>query len=230
MATIKHIIRTFFITVGVYFFLSCIIALTPYPFWLRHWMGTSLSAYHFKPDYIIMLGGNGMPSDENLMRLYFAAESYKEFPNAEIVILHQFDTNSIRKMKEELMLRGVPGRKIQFELHGTNTRSQCLALSKHFPQTFSSKILIVTSPEHVLRSVLTFRKVGYKLIGACPAFETNTTANLNYKTKKIGGKKYIPDVGSSIGLRYNFWNYLKLEIICLRELVALGYYQWNGWI
>jgi hypothetical protein len=53
---------------------------------------------------------------------------------------------------------------------------------------------------------------------------------LKYSHKKLGGKKFTPDVSENMGLRYNYWNYLKLEITCLREFAALCYYKVNGWI
>ena len=35
----------------------------------------------------------------------------------------------------------------------------------------------------------------------------------------------MPEVGNNLNIRYNFWNYLKLEITCLREFSAIAYYK-----
>jgi hypothetical protein len=51
-----------------------------------------------------------------------------------------------------------------------------------------------------------------------------------YAHKAIGGKPYVPDVSRAPGFRYTFWNYLKLEVTCLREYVAIAYYRLNGWL
>ena len=40
----------------------------------------------------------------------------------------------------------------------------------------------------------------------------------------------MPDISGNPDLRYTFWNYLKLEITCLREYVAIAYYWMNDWI
>jgi hypothetical protein len=54
--------------------------------------------------------------------------------------------------------------------------------------------------------------------------------DLGYGHRRIGGKAWVPDVSQEAGLRYTFWNYLKLEITCLREYVAIAYYWLNDWI
>ncbi|MFM7902050.1 MAG: hypothetical protein ACKPAD_08695, partial [Bacteroidota bacterium] len=75
-----------------------------------------------------------------------------------------------------------------------------------------------------------FNKVGFEKVIAVPAFENAMFLDLDYDFRKIGGRAYVPDVSASNGLRYDFWNYLKLEIICIRETFALVYYRINGWI
>lgn len=89
---------------------------------------------------------------------------------------------------------------------------------------------MVSSPEHVYRSLLTFRKLGFSGITGAPAFEQALFSDLAYQHLSIGGKTYLPDVSTQTDLRYTLWNYLKLEITCLREYLALVYYKWNDWI
>jgi len=170
-----------------------------------------------------------MPSEENLIRLYYTAVvgNTGNFP---VIVAHPFDSTVYDKIKQELMIRGIDSSRIFFEKSGSNTRAQALNLVKYFPETVHSKIVLVTSPENVLRSVLVFRKLGFTNVGGCPAFGSDMNIDLSFDSNLLGGKKYIPDVGNNLKLRYNFWNYLKLEIICLREFTALGYYKLMGWI
>jgi hypothetical protein len=91
--------------------------------------------------------------------------------------------------------------------------------------------LLVTSPEHMRRAVLVFRKVGFTRINALPAFENALEADLVFKDDELGGNKLpIPDIGGNISVRYQFWNHLKYEILIAREMTALSYYKLRGWI
>jgi len=99
-----------------------------------------------------------------------------------------------------------------------------------YPGITNEKVVVVTSPENMYRTIKTFKKLNFKFTGGLPAFENAMFVNLEYNHRRVGGKAYVPDVSSSLDLRYNFWNYLKLEITCLRELVAILYYKLNGWI
>ena len=229
----KYILKTLKIitvTLGCIAFIMCILAFTSAPYWTRYWLGTTQGKYCFNPDYIVMLGGSGMPSEDNLMRLYHTAIVAKKYPKATVFILHPKDSTVYWKMKNELIDKQIDSSRISFDSIGTNTRAQALGLLKINPKIIDSKIVIVTSPEHVLRSILVFRKAGFKNVGACPAMDSDMNIDLSFDGKKLGGRRYIPDVGKNINMRYNFWSYLKIEIICLREFTALGYYKLKGWI
>ena len=89
---------------------------------------------------------------------------------------------------------------------------------------------IVTAPENMYRTLLSFRKLGFAKVSGAPAFDQAMFIDFGYGHRRIGGKAWVPDVSGSLDLRYNFWNYLKLEVTCLREYVAIGYYWLNGWI
>ena len=132
-------------------------------------------------------------------------------------------------MKKELELRGINPELIRFENEGTNTRAQalnCQGLVK-----MQSSILLVTSPEHMRRSVLCFQKAGFEKVNALPAFENAVEADLSFDDDKLGGNKtLVPDIGESINMRYQLWNHLKYEILIAREMVALAYYKLRGWI
>jgi len=228
-----RLLRNLFAVIGIFFSICIVLALTSQPFWAYHWLGTSKSELKWAPHKIVLLGGGGMPSQSALMRSWYVDQAAKSFPDAGIIIAMPGDLSDSlstpRLMKEELVVRGIDPEKIQFENRGTNTRSQalnCQGLVK-----MQSPILLVTSPEHMRRSVLCFQKVGFEKVNALPAFENAVEADLSFDDDQLGGKKTIvPDVGDNINIRYQFWNHLKYEILIAREVIALSYYKVRGWI
>jgi len=229
-------IRSVFLAFGILFFVLLVLSFTTLPYWGYYWLGTSKSKIAEKPDYIVLLGGGGMPSESNLMRAFFVFKAAKEFPESHIVIATPGDTadlkSTARLVAAELISKGINPQRILYEQTGTNTRMEALSLQKFDAGQIAQKsVLLVTSPEHMRRSVLVFRKVGFTRISALPAFENALEADLVFKDDELGGnKKFIPNIGSSISLRYQFWNHLKYEILIAREMVALGYYKLRGWI
>ena len=171
-----------------------------------------------------------MPSESNLIRLDYTARIFKSDTSVNVLVVHPIDTSVIRLIVEELVVKGVNKSKIFIEKNGTNTSEQVLRIGEDFPELKFKNIVIVTSPENMLRSILAFRKAGFKNVGGEAAFENAMFVNLGYNHKAIGGRSLTPDVGANMKLRYNFWNYMKLEIICMREFAALLYYKLNGWI
>lgn len=226
----KKIFRIIFLSLGFFSFILIIFSFTRIPFDFHRWLGTSDSEYSFPPECIVFLGGSGMPSESNLIRLYYTSDLAQEFPKAKIIIVHPLDSEVIQLMRQELILQQVDSARIEIESKGTSTREQAMIMVEDFPDLLSKNIVLVTSPENMRRSVKTFRKAGFKSVGGEPAFESAMFVDLSYDNAKVGRKKYAPDVSSNLALRYNFWNYLKLEITCLRELTALAYYKLNGWI
>ena len=224
------ILRILFWLLGGFSFLLIVLSFTRIPYDVHVWLGSHKSDYKFYPDEIIFLGGSGMPSESNLIRLYYVSELSKKFPQAKIMIVHPEEEDVIEDMINELMIRGIDTSKIETEKSGTNTRGQATNVAMHYPRLLRRHVLIVTSAESMLRTVKAFRKAGFESVGGQSAYEIPMYGNLGYDFKKSGGKIYSPDVSKNVALRYNFWNYLKLEITCLREFVALGYYWLNGWI
>jgi len=91
-------------------------------------------------------------------------------------------------------------------------------------------ILIVTSPEHLRRAVLAFRKAGFIKVDGIPALEEAIESDLSFKGRRLGGRLWVPDIGNNITLRYQFWTQLHYEELILRAVFALGYYKLKGWI
>ena len=221
---------------GILFLVAIILSFTSLPFWGYYWLGTSESKISEKPDYIVLLGGGGMPSESNLIRAYYVCEAAAESPESRIVISIPGDTtdkkSTARMVAAELIQKGIEQHCIFYEEVGTNTRSQALQLQNFNGEKLTNKaILLVSSPEHMRRAIQTFRKAGFTRVNALPAFESALEANLLFKDKDLGGNNLpVPDISGSISVRYQFWNHLKYEILIAREIAALGYYKLRGWI
>lgn len=230
------VLRALFVTFGVLFLIVLLLSFTSLPFWGYYWLGTSQSKMTEKPDFIVLLGGGGMPSESNLMRAWFVCKAAAEFPESRVIISIPGDTtdkkSTARLVAAEMETKGVDQNRILYEEIGTNTRSQALELQHFHSLNLPDKsILLVSSPEHMRRAVLTFRKAGFSQIDALPAFENALEANLRFKDKDLGGNKMpLPDIGDNIEVRYQFWNHLKYEILIAREMAALSYYKLRGWI
>ncbi len=232
---LKYLKRLLLIQGGVFLFFL-LLGFTTIPFYLYHWLGTSLSQISEEPQYIVLMGGGGMPSESNLIRAFYVAGAAETFSSSKIIIALPGDlteeSSSPNLLADELERRGVDASRILFENEGTNTRSQALRLSSSvFSFLIDQPILIVSSPEHMRRSVLCFEEVGFTRVNALPAFEGTLEADLSFDDDLLGENKlFTPDIGHSKNLRYQFWNHLKYEILVARELIALGYYKICGWI
>ena len=124
-------------------------------------------------------------------------------------------------MKKELVIRDIPSHRIAFENTGKNTRFQVLEIKKIIPDN-QAHIIIVTSPEHMRRAILAFKKVGYQNVGGLPAFEDVHDFDLVFEDKDLGGKnKFLPEIGDNIKIRYQFWKHLEYEIIFTRDVLDI---------
>lgn len=229
-------IRSVLLVSGVFFLLILALSFTTLPYWGYYWLGTSQSKITGKPEYIILLGGGGMPSESSLMRVYYVHRAAVESPESRIVISipgnPEDSTSTARQVAAELISKGIDRQRILYEQTGTNTRSEALNLQQFNSENLTEKsILLVTSPEHMRRSVLVFRKAGFTRVSALPAFESAIEANLFFEDDQLGGNKtLVPDIGGNTEVRYQFWNHLKYEILIAREMAAMGYYKLRGWI
>ena len=227
---LKKVFRFAAISLGLVFALAIALSFTSLPFHWHRWLGEVKTVQpNGEPGILLMLGGGGMPSESNLMRLYYLAEASAFYPRARIVIAHPADDSTGVKMVKFLEQMGVDTQRIMLLHQGNNTREQLMSFKKQFIDR-SECFMMITSPEHMRRSVMAANRLGMDQVMPLPAFETAMFINLDYDFKKAGGLQYVPDVSNSNSLRYDFWNYLKLEIICFRETVAICYYWINDWI
>jgi uncharacterized SAM-binding protein YcdF (DUF218 family) len=230
VAVAGSLIRVTLLFSGAIALVMAILAFTRVPFDMHRWLGETGSHYRFAPDQIVMLGGSGMPSESNLIRLYYTAHLAQLHPGSSIIIAHPHDASVAGSMSDYLIAFGIDSTRISLMMEGTNTREQALRLSQLSDTVKTEKTVVVTSPENMYRTIRVFRRAGFEKVGGTAAFENAMFVDLTYQHQSIGGKVYTPDVSGNLDLRYNFWNYLKLEITCLREWVAIFYYWVNGWI
>lgn len=223
-------LKIFTIVFGCISFIVFILAFTPVPYYMYRSLekDPNKSKTIFIPEYIIMLGGGGMPSEDNLIRLYYTQEYSKNY-QIPIIIIHPDDSICQYKMSDFLIANGILEENISFFVEGINTRSQVLSFLENYPEMIDAKILLISSPYHINRAIKCFNKAGFTNIHAQSAFEEAIKLNLSVKKRDLKGNKYIPEVNNT-NARYTFWNYLKLEIICFREYTALFYYWLKNWI
>jgi uncharacterized SAM-binding protein YcdF (DUF218 family) len=229
------VMRIILIAWGILFLLFIFLAFTSLPFWARYNLGKSEAFIPKNTQTILVMGGGGFPSESVLMRLWYTVELAHKFPQSKIIIATPGDTldpkSTICQMENELTTSGIHTDRIIIECQGLNTRDQALRAYELYKNgSFNEPLVIVSSPEHIYRTVLSFEKVGFEKVSGRPAMEAMLETDLKLKNRKLGGNETIPDVGNSISIRYKFWDYLKYEIIVAREYFAIAYYKVKGWI
>ena len=220
---------------GSLFLLVIVFAFTKIPFKAYYNLGTSNNRITKAPVSIILLSGSGIPSESGLLRPYYTALVGMAYPDANIVISMPGDLSDSLSAPQltvkELLIRGIVKERIRFENHGRNTceQAQKLSAGKTSAQLMLP-ITLVTSPEHMKRAVLTFRKCGFTSVSGLPTFENSLETDLTFNDSVLKGNKHVPSIGNNIQVRYQFWSNLKLEVSVLREYFGLTYYKLRGWI
>jgi uncharacterized SAM-binding protein YcdF (DUF218 family) len=171
------------------------------------------------PRYIVVLGGGGIPSDTGLMRTYYGAQHSMAFPDATVIVSlpadEDPDTNSVGRMRDELIMRGVPASSIMMETRGRNTREQAARIHAMLgPGAIDDPVHIVTERTHLRRTLLCFRKAGFTRVFGIGTYNTGAEADIGYGTF----------------LRYTLWSNLQLQIRVFREMIATAMYKLRGWI
>lgn len=232
-AILKNPLKKILFISGLVFLLLIAFAFTTGPFWMYYNLGASEGKIKQTPETIVLMGGGGFPSESNLMRAYYALRASRAFPRATVILTlpgePEDSTSSVSLFRQYLMEQGLDSSRIRLECKGKNTRGQCLEI---YPMINMYKpVLVISSPEHLRRSVRCFRKLGFYHVNGLPAFEKAIEADLFFVDKKLGGRK-IPgtDVGSNLQVRYQFWTHLRYEVIVIREYLAIAYYKVKGWM
>lgn len=222
---------------GVLLLFSLIMAFTTRPYYTHHWLGTGIENTCSEPEAILLFGAGGMPSGDNMVRIYYTAKAWRQFSHCPVYICLPGDPKeekgSLQMMAGELMLRGVETNKIKYIPDGKNTRGQVIELAEaDNGQLSPACLLVITSPGHMRRSVLALKNVGFQSIIPFPAFEIPLEGELRFDDRELGGERRFvaPSTGQTLSLRYELWTQLNYQLICAREFVALGYYWLRGWI
>jgi uncharacterized SAM-binding protein YcdF (DUF218 family) len=228
MKHLGRIIKITFFTLGALFFVMLVLAFTSVPFYAYYRLGQNPNESDtlVQPRHIVMFGGAGMPSEDNLIRLYHTAALSKHF-EIPVILMHPEDSLCQAEMTRLLRQDGVDS--ILYMTEGANTRSQALGLMANYPELAEEPFIVITSPEHVRRTVKCLNKAGFQNVIGKAAYPATVDFDLSLKKRKLGGNEAIPSI-ESVKMRYTFFNYLKLEITCAREYFALAYYKIKGWI
>jgi uncharacterized SAM-binding protein YcdF (DUF218 family) len=222
--------RWFFGIIGFFSFLFFVLSFTDIPYYAYYRLGTTNAKLTQKPDIIILLGGSGMPSPDGLIRTYYTVEAARRYKDAKIIIAHPYSEedslHQLKLMANELIVKGIDSLNIQFEPLGFNTRSQALNIAAMYADKKNKiSLLLITSPEHMYRSIKTFTKIGFTNVGGIAAFEKPI------EEEKVKDKENAEDIRvKNLSLRYNMWSYLQYELIVVREYCAIFYYKLKGWI
>ena len=174
-----------------------------------------------------------MPSETGLMRIWYTAQLANHFQHAKVIVALPGNVrdslSSVYLMQQELVHRGISPERIMTEDSGTNTRSQALLIFKMI-KTANQSIAIVTSPEHLYRAVLSFQKTGFSRVDGLPAFDNTIESDITFIDSRLGGRKWLPNLGKNITVRYQFWSQLRYEELVMREFFAIAYYWAKGWL
>lgn len=207
------------------------ISFTDYPYYAYHWTGNKTISQTNNPDYIIVLGAGGIPSEQGLIRCYFAAELAKQYPDSKLIVALpadsiDFETSDHSRMIDELVMRGVDKNRILSETTGSSTYTQASNIAQMIPTT--APIQLVTSPVHLYRSIKTFEKASFESVSGQATVEQAFDEALLLLKDEKGNITKSPDADP--GFRYNMWSYLQYEIAVLREWFAIAWYKIKGYI
>ncbi|MDB4534432.1 YdcF family protein [Vicingaceae bacterium] len=232
LSIVKQPLKWITLCFGIIFIIIIILSFTTLPFWMYYDLSVSDQKLESEPKYIVVMSGSGIPSESGLMRTYYASEIAKAYPNTQVIVTMPGDTTDTNSacylMKKELIIRGIERDRISFENIGTNTRSQAQEVKKIIKGNPST--LIITSPEHIYRSLATFNKVGLTKVTGHAAFEEAVEASFIFEDDELGGNNVVPNIGNNTQIRYQFWSHLKYQVIVYREYAAIAFYKLKGWI
>ncbi len=226
--TIKWII----LGLGSVFLVMIVLSFTSLPFWAIHHLATANSAIEGTPDYIVVMGAGAMPGAGGLMRCHFAVQAATAWPRAKILITMPatpgaFLGSEPYKMYEEIVRFGIGRNRFVFETRGTDTHTQACAIHEILKNETHKNLLIVSSPAHIYRCILSFEKCGFVHVDGLPAFQASLADDLLLSEKEM---EEGSSLARNISLRYNVWAYFKLQVDFAREVLALTYYKVKGYI
>ncbi|MDZ7775000.1 MAG: YdcF family protein [Bacteroidales bacterium] len=230
MKKLLRFLRHLLTGIGILAVIFVLLSFTDMPYHAYHNLGTKNAAMEVPPDFIVVMGAGGMPSPEGLMRCYYTAQAAHQYPAAKIIVAmptkpEYFDVSHTYKMYQEIHHRGIDSSRFLFEIEGMNTRQQSMQIAADITGKDTTAVMVVTSPQHMFRSVKAFEKAGFEEVGGIASFERA----VERKALKSGDDQEEQSL-NNLNLRYNMWNYMKYEITVMREYAAISYYWLRGWI
>jgi len=236
-----RVLRNTLAVLGILALLYGAFLFSPFPWRIYKSLGSFPSPSSLPPTHILVMGGSGIPGESGLMRTFYAAEAARQNPAAEVLIampLGAADSAASQAYLNEVQLRGVPTHQFRILEGGRNTREQAIRLAEVLAEeTNITCVLIVTSPEHIRRTAAAIRKTCNTSIQAFPAFPVSLEDPLPWSVEELDTpesapitRAVVPDIGSSMRLRYSLWANLRYTHEALREYTALLYYRLQGWI
>ena len=233
--TIARWIRKVLVGIGLLAVLAVASCFTSLPWKLFNWLADDGVRLEHPPNYIVLFGGGGVPSESGLTRAFETARAARDFPEAMVILALPYDTelagSAAGRMRDELIWRGILPERIRIESRGRNTREQALNLARHMGlDPNCDRVLVVTSPEHMRRALLSMRKVGFEHVAGRASFSEAIEINVLYDPDELGGRRIPLPHGETLMVRYEFWNNLGYLGSAARELTALTYYWLRGWI
>ncbi len=214
----KKLFRIALWVAALLFAVQLVLAMAGPPASLTDWLrGKGLEPSE-TPRTIVVLGGGGMPSDSTLLRLYRAAEYGHGFTGAAFVVALPADgdpnTSGVGRMRDELVLRGIPSERIRLETEGRSTHEQAVKTRALLGDEFANApLVVVSSGYHVRRAVQSYRAAGFGNVGGLAATNKDNEAH----------------PGLFAWLRYGLWGNLAAQAEIMRELLALAAYKLRGW-
>lgn len=210
--------RKAIITLAALFVLQVVLASSPIPDWIMEWLSYGDVEPEHQPRYVVVLG-HDIPSQAGLINAYYAAEVGQNHTGITYIIAMPTDDDpddsGPGRIREELVLRGIPASDILLESRGLDTHQQAVFVREMLGDNeLNQPLLVVTSPPHMRRAVLCFRKQGFTQVMSLAAKDTFSKV----------------DLGRWVFLRYTFWCRLEWEPTIVRELTALAVYKVRGWI
>ncbi|MBL7115212.1 MAG: YdcF family protein [Kiritimatiellae bacterium] len=204
---------------AILFILQFVVGFLGLPRSLTDWLSCRDAEILELPRYMVVLGGSGIPSKTGLMRTYYAARFGREHTNMTCIVAlpSNGDSNedSASRMRDELVLRGIPEASVLMESEGLNTYEQAVNIARMLgEEAFGKPLVVVTSPWHTRRSLMCFQKQGFTQVSTIAAHNTGVEA----------------DMGKNLALRYAIWSNLSAQADVARELTALLVYRLRGWI
>lgn len=202
---------------GWLWIIQMILALAGPPRAVKRWLNGADEKLVEPPRYVVVLSGGGIPSESSLIRAYYAAECARTFTGATVVVAMPTDgdpeQSSVGRMREELVMRGVPRERIVVETRGLNTRQQAANVAALLGEkALEAPVVVVTSEFHLRRALLCFRKAGFSNVGGVNATNVEVEA----------------DTGRWQALRYGVWGNLVASIKMSRELAGIAVGKMTG--